>query len=204
MVRPAWMILALALPAGVAQANYYYGEGPYIGFGVGVTSYDIVLANWDDNSLGSGSVDDDDAGVKFFWGYKLSENFGMELFYVNLGETSFSAVSDGSGDFWESGNVSGYTKNQGYGFSAYASVPLSSRFDVYGKAGMYRWSVRERVANAVDNRPISDSGSDMLFGGGVGINLTDRSALRVEWERYINVYDVYDVDMMSLGFVHKF
>ncbi len=203
------LALVLAAPAGAAQTNYYYGEGPYVGFAVGVSVYDLELGNWDaDGSLTSGSVDDSDVGVKFYWGYNFSNNFGLELFYVNLGETAFEGVSSGvatGGDnFWESGNVSGYTKNKGYGFSASAKLPLGRYLDIYGKAGMYWWDVDEYVFNAVDSRPIGDDGSDMLFGGGLGLNITDQSALRLEWERYINVYDVYDVDLFSLGFVHKF
>lgn len=206
LMKAGIMVLALGVPVGMAQANYYYGEGPYIGFSVGVTEYDLGIGNWIDNTIspGSASVDDSDVGVKFFWGYRLSDNFGLELFYANLGETSFDGVSDGSGDFWLDGPVGGHTKNTGYGFSAYANVPLGAMFDVYGKAGVYRWSVRESVFNAVDTRRISDSGSDILYGAGVGFNVTDRSALRLEWERYAKVYDVYDIDMFSLGFVHKF
>lgn len=204
------VMAALAVPVGAAQANYYYGEGPYVGFSIGVTEYDLDIQNANvDGSLTGGSVDDSDVGVKFFWGYRFSSNFGVELFYVNLGEVSYEAESTGIPDpdadpFWLAGTVGGHTKNSGYGFSAHANIPLTSFLDVYGKAGIYRWTVRDNVFNAVDNSRISDSGSDILYGGGLGINITDRSALRLEWERFVKVYDVYDVDLISVGFVHKF
>ncbi len=207
MVRAAVVALALVVPVGVAQANYYYGEGPYIGFTIGSTKYDIGVENWGGNAVISGSVDDDDVGVKFFWGYNLSENFGVELFYANYGETSFEGIADGSGDLWQGEGefaAFGYTKNSGYGFAAIAKVPVGRYLDIFGKAGMYRWSTRLNGTDAAGSFSVSDSGSDMLFGGGAGFNITDRSSLRLEWERYIKIADVYDVDMLSLGFIHKF
>ncbi len=213
MVRAAVMALALVVPVGGAQANYYYGEGPYIGFSVGATGYDLDIANANvDGSLTGGSVDDSDVGVKFFWGYRFSNNFGVELFYANLGEASYEAESTGvpvpagpdNPPFWLAGTVGGHTKNTGYGLSAHANIPVTDFLDIFGKAGFYRWTVRDSVFNAVDNSRISDSGSDILYGGGLGLNITDRSAVRLEWERFVKVYDVYDIDLFSLGFVHKF
>jgi OmpA-OmpF porin, OOP family len=198
------MVMALAVPVGIAQAQYYYGEGPYIGFSVGSATYDIDIGNWDDGSIVSGSVDDNDAGVKFFWGYMLSNNFGFELFYANLGETSFEGVSSGDGDIWAAGNVSGFTKNSGYGFSAIANIPFGSHVEAFGKAGMFRWTTRHRENDSSGAFRYSDSGTDMMFGGGLALNVTDRSAVRVEWERFTDVYDIYDIDLISLGFVHKF
>lgn len=198
------LLCGLMLPVGATQAIGYYGEGPYIGFSVGATSFDIDIGNWDDGSITSGRVDDNDVGVKFFWGYRMSNHFGFELFYTNLGETSFEGVSDGSGTTWAAGDISGYTKNSGYGASAIANVPLGERFDAFAKAGIYRWTVRHREFDSSGAFRFSDSGSDMMFGGGLSLNVTDFSSVRVEWERYTSIYDIYDVDMYSLGFVHRF
>lgn len=204
MVKVVIVALALVVPVGVAQANYYYGEGPYIGFSVGSTMYDIDIGNWDDGSIVSGSIDDNDVGVKFYWGYKLSHNFGFELFYANLGETSFEGVSDGQGDTWAAGAISGFTKNSGYGFAAIAGTPIGNWLDVFAKAGMFRWTVRHREFDTSGTFRYSDSGSDIMFGGGFALNVSDRSAVRVEWERFTDVYDIYDIDLISLGFIHKF
>lgn len=206
MVRAAVMAVALVVPVGVAQANYYYGEGPYIGFSVGMTEYDVDLDTWGSDSVVSGTVDDSDVGVKFYWGYSLSSNFALELFYVNLGETEFEGIVT-DGGIWEGdGEFPGlaYTKNTGYGFSALGKLPIGEMLELFGKAGIYRWTTRLRGVDDFGPFRSSDSGSDMLLGGGMAVNVTDRSTLRLEWERFIKVYDIYDVDMISLGFVHKF
>ncbi len=121
-----------------------------------------------------------------------------------LDTNSFEGASSGTGGTWAAGDISGYTKNSGYGFSAIASAPLGGYLDIFAKAGMFRWTVRHREFDSAGAYRFSDSGSDIMFGGGLALNVTDRSAIRVEWERYTNVYDIYDLDMASLGFVHKF
>lgn len=205
MINGAVLIAAMLAPVAAAQAqSWLYDEGPYVGFSAGATSYDIDVRNWDDGSLTAGSVDDSDVGVKFYFGYRLSRNFGFELFYTNLGETAFEGVSSGDGSAWSAGEISGFTKNSGYGFSVIAGAPIGSSVDLFAKAGMFRWSVRHREFDSGGSYRFSDNGSDIMLGAGISFDVSERNALRLEWERYTDVYDIYDVDFISVGFINRF
>lgn len=64
-----------------------------------------VLSLFDDGSYTSSSRDDGGRGFRLFAGADLSSHFSVELGYVDFGEATFQAQSDGSGSFWAAGPV---------------------------------------------------------------------------------------------------
>ncbi len=90
-----------AIPAASAQTGWYFGVGG------GEAEVDLSLSDIDfDGSLISGSVDDSDTGTKFFAGFRFNENVAVEGAFVDLGEVSIDATSNGLGFFFFPGPVS--------------------------------------------------------------------------------------------------
>lgn len=159
--------LAAGVSAGAAMAadpGAWYG-GASIG-----------LASMDDQVLEQ-SVNDDDIGWKFFGGYQMSENLGIEGSWVDLGElTSLDASSATSG----------------LAITANGAVPLTDDFDVIGKAGGFFWSADEKVStttNGLNNsKSLTEDGVDLLLGLGVRYmlpaDIMQNLSIRGEWEFY--------------------
>lgn len=162
----------LCVFSGAASA-----EG-YIGAGAGLTTVDVC----DDISGAGISCDDEDTGLKIFGGYKFNPNFAVEGLWADLGEVS----ATGPG-----GTAS--VEVDGFGAAAVGIIPLGEKFNVFGKVGAFMWDASGGgVASGSD-----EDGTDIMFGAGVGWNLTKNFGLRAEWERFD--IDGDDVDFLSIG-----
>ncbi len=151
----------------------------YIGAGAGLTTVDVC----DDlNGLGLSSCDDEDTGLKIFGGYKFNQNFAVEGMWADLGETS--ATGPGG---------TATVEVDGFGVAAVGIIPLNEQFGIFGKVGAYMWDASGGGAAS----GISDDGTDIMFGAGVGWNFTRSFGLRAEWERFD--IDGDDVDFLSIG-----
>lgn len=133
--------------------------------------------------LSFGESDDDilnetDSAMKFFGGYNFSPNLGGEIAFVDLGEFS-------------SGNL----EQDGLSFHLVGYLPVSQTFDLFGKFGFFNWEVRAFG--------LSDTGTDLSYGFGGEIHLSNQLGLRAEWETYDDVSGG-DVDLFSLGLNYRF
>ena len=139
--------------------------------------------------------DDKDAAWKIFGGYQFNRNLGVEFGYTNLGKAS-------AGDA-----VSTTTfKTKGFEVLAVGTFPINQQFEVYGKAGLFRWNLD---ANDTVFGSLSESGTDLTFGLGVKYNFTKTVGARLEWQRYNdigneNTTGTSDSDFIGVGLVFKF
>jgi OOP family OmpA-OmpF porin len=183
---------AVLILSGLVAASQASAQGFYIGGSVGQSDFD------DSNTTGlitSGAVDGKDTGYKIFGGYQFNQYIGVELAYVDLGQASYSGFSGAA-------PVTGGTvKTSGLNISAVGTLPLSSGFALFGKAGLYVW---EAKANDVTGGvPFSEKqdGTDLSLGIGASYDFTKNFAIRAEWERF---KAVGDIDLLSIGVVYKF
>jgi OmpA-OmpF porin, OOP family len=123
---------------------------PYMGLQVGSLDYD--LPNFDKAT-----------SVEVLGGYKLNENFGVELNYVDFGDSE-----DGMPPVW---TLSGDT----FGVAARFIAPLSDQFELYGRLGMHTWSLdlKEEGYGTL----AKDDGTDTFYGVGVNFNLSPSISL---------------------------
>ena len=151
---------------GYANRIYFGGTiGPSEG-----TSYCSGVTNCEDK----------DTSWKIFGGYKVINKLSAEVAYVNLGDMHKNG---------ENSDVSALTA------TAVGTLPISQRFDVFGKAGVMRWSS--------DNTAGTESGFGLTYGIGAKMSLNETMKLRAEWEKFPDVKtsntEETDVNMLSVG-----
>lgn len=168
-------------------------EGLYIGFNLGQASTDVSLSDIDDGSFTSGSVEDSDTSISIMIGKKFTPNFAVEGGYIDLGELSIDAVSDGS-VFWAAGPVSAKLEATGFFIGAKGLMPLNKTSSLYGKAGLLRWDIDLALSDSAGGISFSDSGSDIYFGFGVSFAINDSVSLGVD-------YTSYDIDGDDTGVI---
>lgn len=179
-------ILALTLAAAVS-APVMAGD-VYVGAALGSATLDFdeleqVAAD------GGASYDDSDIGGKVFIGYRVSPNFAVEGFYVNLGEIVAQ-------DAFDRVTVDANT----VGVAALFGAQLNENARIYGKIGMHSWDATLTVTGSV-NGSLTDDGTDLMFGAGIGFD-QGKITYQVEFERY-NLDDAA-VNLITAGISYTF
>lgn len=165
MRRVLFLALALLLVAPAANAG---------GFFIGAAALQTGV------EVDSESFDDDDNGFKVFGGYRLSDHFGVEVAYAENGSPEDVGVE------FDVTSLSAF---------AVGTLTIGERFELFAKAGAYRWDVD--LSGLVDG---SDDDIEAAFGAGAKFKLGGKFALRLEYE----VFEVEsaidaDVDVLSVG-----
>lgn len=182
--------LFMAAPAAAQQGGFYAGGH------VGITSID------DEFCEGARTCDDEGSAWRILGGYQATPNIAVELAYTDLGEVSAS------------GTVLGFDARVGVEATVIelvgvGSLPLNDRFSVYAKAGLYRGETDAVVRVAgVGTETTSETNTDPTIGIGARFNITQRVALRAEWQRYMDLgggdIGEDDVDVFSVGAIFQF
>lgn len=170
------LIAAAALGACAAQAQVQT-QGLYLGGSVGASRYDGSVP-------GPTLTDRSSAGIKLYGGYTFNPNFGLEAGYVNLGKFKGSAAD---------------VKADGVFVDAVGTVPLGNNFSLLGRVGAFNG----RLKSTLDG---SDRGTNLKVGAGVQYDLSAKTAVRAEWERYR--FDALgsksNTDLYTVGFNYRF
>ena len=147
--------------------------GLYLGAGIGRSEARDVCR------VVGGACDSKDISWNIFAGYQFNRHAAVELGYSDLGEATTSGFIGGVPSF-----LSMSTKTLelvGVGI-----LPLGDHFSLYGKLGFFRYdSDGTATGGLVSNA--SDKGTELTFGVGGEYNFDGRSAVRVEWQRYLGV-----------------
>lgn len=178
---------ALAFSAAFAQA-----QGLYIGGSIGQAQVDGFCDS--EPGFTVTSCDDKDTGWKAFLGYRVNRNLAVEGSYMNGGELGGTVNS-----FFGTGTVK--TDVTAWGIAALGILPVSERFELFGKLGFVRGESDSDVT--INGTPIAsddDSGTELTYGIGVVYNITRSLGIRAEWE---NVDDA-DISLLSIGIQYKF
>jgi OmpA-OmpF porin, OOP family len=143
------VILILGASAVQAADNgFYLGAGAGLSMASTDTAGSIAITEFFGCTATSTSTDDSDMAVRIFAGYSFSKHIGVELNYADLGESSVTVQDD----------VNSLTDVykfavSGFGISAIGSLPITDKFSVFGKLGIFSWA--------------SDITANVDFGGGV-------------------------------------
>ena len=80
-------------------------------------------------------------------------------------------------------------------------IPLGQQFDIFGKVGGWYWQntdvSAEIVSGSTGKVTIDKDGTDILYGVGVGFDLTNGWKVRGEFEHY--AVDKWDVDFFTFS-----
>lgn len=190
-------LIAACLLSAVSVSHA--SEGIYLGFNLGQASYDVsqsdAAAALDDGSLTSLSIDDTDSSYRWAIGYQLLRYFSLEGGYLDLGDITVNATSDGSGSLYAAGPVNSRMGVDGLFFDVKGLLPLNEQVSLYGKFGLLKWDGEVTLSN-VDGS-VNEDGDDTFFGIGGSYNIYDTLALNVDYTFY--KLDDLDVDVFSVG-----
>jgi OOP family OmpA-OmpF porin len=177
-------VLMVTIPAVDVVAE------PYVGFGIGSTSYTVNLS-----ALGGGEFDDDATGTKLYGGYAFNKYFAAEATVYNFAEASVGAIetSPGSGTF-----ISATASMKGVGAYAVGMYPLSKSVNLIAKLGMLNWN----ADLGVNNNSASNDGTDAAYALAVSYAFSKELLVAAEWESFNT--DNPEVAMLSLGFRFNF
>lgn len=179
--------LFLFLVSSAAWAQFYAGGG------IGRSKMHDACAQ-----LPAGeSCKDTGTAWKAFLGYQFHRNFAAEAAYVDLGKATASGLFSAEG------------KSNGFDVAAVGIAPIADRVSLFGKIGIYRLDTK--ISGSVTGLSIteSQSNSDLTFGGGAQLALTQALAVRGEWQRYSrvggdNVGGKSDIDILGVSALYRF
>ena len=194
VINVAGVLLALMAGTAFAQRDDDRGidnpQGAYIGGGVGDFSaaVDEIDAIDDVDDVGIDFSDGDNA-MKLFGGYRFNRFLAVQADYVDFGESS-GAVSP---------SVRGTSDIQGIAPSVVGTLPIGP-IELFGRVGMMFYEVD---LNLTGGRVIDESGEDLVWGAGIGIDVAERFNIRLEYEE-IDIERLDESDAVWLSAAWKF
>jgi OmpA-OmpF porin, OOP family len=200
----AFAAIATGFVLNISTAN----AGPYFGLSAGVSKADISKSTYDvliQENISGSTLDDSDTALGAQIGYRWGKYIAAELGYVDLGEAWYRADVAGT-----TGRVSIRHVSSGPTLSVLGLLPITEKFDLYGKAGLFYSDLRIRVAAEDGNGQILASNEvkahskDAYAGIGAAWNISKKFAVRVEYQRFLDVGDSdrtgeSDVDLITVG-----
>jgi OOP family OmpA-OmpF porin len=206
--------------------------GFYVGGAYGNGSKDIARSAFDQSALGifdffgflpaggTSSIDPDNRGYGFTAGYRLTPHLAVEGGYTELGKVTYRARVDGDvvvEQFFREGpatvNLSSQAKTGGFALSALGILPLSYRWEMYGRAGIM-FSSNELTLFITDSEfsykaQPTGSSTDFLAGAGISFTFAEIYSFRGEYQRVFDAGDddtvgEGDADLVTLGITVKF
>lgn len=158
--------------------------GPfYVGASAGKTNLQV-------DDLG-GSFDSSATTYKVFAGFRFLKFFGIEGGYVDFGSTDDSdAGVDLSVDAtaWDA--------------FAVGILPLGKHFELFAKAGLFRWDRNAEASGAVSDSS-SDTGTNPVFGAGAAFKIMKHLAVRLEYEKF-KMNDIDSLTQTTAGVDFRF
>jgi OOP family OmpA-OmpF porin len=201
----AGLFLCAALPLA-AQADNEHGW--YGALSLGVSSYGNSQDDEDDirsqlNSQGQQAdvhVDDNPAALGVGLGYHFSDNFALEADYLDLGEATAHVHVFSPSDFFlrERLDASGVT------LDAIGLAPLSERVSLFGKLGLFSYSLDDSIDSDVPTgpQPPDARGTTWDWGLGVQVKITRTVGIRAGYSNYHGVGDADTTGKQNIGLVY--
>lgn len=169
----------------------------YISYGYGESDYKDatpVSQNY--------KIDEEHEVQEFVIGIPLSESFGLEAGYVQLGENELSNISANNIALTLGERQLGLSPNSVYreditgitGGLRY-TYPVNEKIDLYARAGVIHWETETSVSGNVTlaGTPIvnglQDDGTGGYYGIGARFNFSETVGLGLEYIRYDEVAD---------------
>jgi OOP family OmpA-OmpF porin len=165
-------------------------DGFYLGGGVGDFSSAVdEINNLDDIDDVGIDFSDSDNATKLFAGWNFNRFFAIQGDYVDFGEASgfVSTSARGTSDV------------QGFAPSIVGTLPIGP-IELFGRVGMMFYEID---LNLTGGRVVDESGEDLVWSAGLGIDIKDRVNLRLEYEE-IDIQELDEADALWLTAAWKF
>ena len=208
------LALSVAIDAAAVAAE---PAGYYVGGGFGAMGSDVdpgsVTGAVDTppaepiGPLSAITSDRSDLTYDAMVGYRFSARYAIELQYLWLGDVSMHADAGQQG-----GGLDARWRLKGPSVSAVAGWPISSRWDVYARAGaMFAETDATLVYTAASgDEPqrikARETTTELVWGAGFAYHATPQWTVRLEYQQVPNAGDAgrtgeLDVERITLGWV---
>lgn len=147
------------------------------------------------------SCDDTSFAWKLLLGYQINRYLGVEAGYDYFGRFSASFQNGGVTETNQTKTWAGFLE-------AVGSIPIGSRFSLFGKAGGVYWRTKFTSQQASGEFDTSQRYVDYVVGGGVQLFVTKNLAVRAEYEylpKYGNAFTgEVDLQLITASVLWKF
>ena len=181
-MRRIVFVIMLLLAAGAARAESGFF---YAGAGISKDKLSNIAPS-------GGASDIDNTSWKVLAGLRVVSVFGLEANYLNLGGQTSAFV-----------NVASHTEAKAFSGYAVGYLPIPVPYlDVYGKAGLARWSLSGSSGTPASLFAFSDHGTELAWGAGAQMHLGNVGG-RLEYERF-HIPNTDGARVISLAVVFNF
>lgn len=166
----------------------------YAGAGIGASKQGDTC---EENFINDASCKDSGIAYKLYGGVRLNPMFGIEGGYRSFNDTEISG-KDGSG------NPTSLDKSiSGFDVEAVGFFPVTQDIELFGKAGLMKWSQDTEKKETIQTVKKEESGVGLILGGGAHYQMNDNIAFRGEWERVFSTggenSSKTNIDMVTAG-----
>lgn len=142
------------------------------------------------------TCDDSSTGWRAFGGYRFAPYFGYEIGYADLGKVTQTLAGFAPTTF----------ESTAIDFVLFIAIPVGQDFSFFAKGGVFRWDIDVKSPGFATT---SAHGADQTYGFGMHYNFGKSLALRLEWQKYLDIGDINttgrsDFEVTSVGLVLKF
>ncbi len=177
MIKSIFILFIALMVFGTLPA---FGQGIYIGAGIGNSYLDLDLEDVGEEAQG---ISENSTAYKFFGGYRGESIIGIEGGYRNFGNIESSVLDYGV-----------ESKTTGWDVEALGRFEIAI-VDIFAKAGALFWTTENTVAQ-IDYTD-KESGTAFMWGLGVGVHL-GAFGVRLEYEKF-QIEDINNLSMLSLS-----
>lgn len=175
-----------SMPAGSSGSFSLipYATNGYFGVNVGKPEWDLPC-------VGLFECSESDTSYNLYTGGMFNPYLGAEVGYVNFGRFE---------------RAGGRTRAHGLNLSVVGQLPLGG-LTLFAKAGAMYGETKVTASPLSGLATGKDRGWERSYGAGAAFNLSPRSAVVLEWNRYdLNFVGSgrNDIKTTSLGYVHRF
>jgi len=174
------MVIVGALASGAALAD----NGWYVGGSIGQA--------YIDERVDTIQLEADSTTFRIFGGYAFGDHIALEASYLDLGT------------FRDTVDVGGVPVNvsadaDGFSIAGVGRLPLSERWSLRGKAGLFFWDGQSTVNGITENDP---GDQNAFVGAGLGYDLSEKAGLFLD----VEYYDLDGVEplLATVGFSFRF
>ena len=176
--------MAFLLAIAVTPLSADAGEGFYAGASIG-------RANLSDDFDGL-AVDDDSTAFRIVGGWRVNQHFALEIGYHDFGDFEQNIDSAGA-----TGKVN--LSADGFTFGVTGSIPVSERFSLFGRAGVFFWDGNAKINNVSQATP---EDTNPYLGAGASFAINEAFLLTGDWTRY--ELEAVNSDVYSIGMAYRF
>lgn len=200
----AVLVLGLAPLAASAQWDPPATREPVRGFYAGAGIGDAEPTGWEDDDdyyyFSDSESGDSDTSLSVFAGYRFNRYLAAEVGWFDGGTMGWDQALVYVPDLLDVYNTDVDLEVTSVNASVLGILPFAGIWEGYLRGGVafYDGSADQRLTpsfgGATIERSVDDSGTDLLFGIGIGVTLFGRAHLRLEYQSFL-----IDEDLLAGG-----